>query len=419
MQDRLVVGSGPVINMSKSGDYFNFWRSTVLSIPADDPIEVFALGAEDDTIRFATPFNRDLIFYGEKGQYSISGSQPLTPTNTSLVTLSKFDTNIDAAPVATGNLVFYATKRGQEGYRTTSVRQIQPANLSENPESQEVSEQLDGYIKGTAVEVAAMTNPSVLLVRTDQSRTNLYLYNYLDRANGERLQGAWHRWDWDEIVGSLIGVSTSSDGHFLAYVIRKDKDGVPWIACEKFSMEAKMSPYPYIDALRVQDVQGCLEDLDPDKLVVAFGAGDKAFEGTYVSGILGTEDFTGAFLGVDFTSGVTPTNPFPKDSNGQNITFGRMTLGTVKVSTAQTGGIKIYSTIREGGETNVLVNYSGFYVGLPAGALGKQPVQARTFSAYIGGEVRECSYTIASNRWLPLTVTQIEWSGQLFNRNRR
>jgi hypothetical protein len=419
MQDRLVVGSGPVINMSKSGDYFNFWRSTVLAIPSDDPIEMFALGSEDDTIRFATPFNRDLILYGEKGQYSINGSQPLTPGNAALVTLSKFDTNIDASPVASGNLAFYATKRGNFGDRTTTVRQIQPANLSEDPESQEISEQLDGYIKGTAVEIAAMTNPSVLLVRTDAARNSLYLYNYLDRGNGERVQGAWHRWEWDEIVGNLIGISPSSDGFFLAYVIRKDVNDEAWLSCERFSMAGDLSPYPYLDALRVQSVPGCLDQQDATKLAVAFGSGDRAFEGSFVSNLLGNEDYTGAFLGVSYDAGVTPTNPFPKDQAGKNITFGRMTLGTVKVSTSQTGGIKIYSTLRNGAESQLLKNNSGFYVGLPEGALGKQPVQARTFTAYIGGEVRECSYTIASNRWLPITITQIEWAGQLFNRNRR
>lgn len=415
MQDRLLVGSGPVIRASKSGDYFNFWRSTTLSQPASDPVEMYALGSEDDVIRFGTPFNRDLILYGDHGQYAISGAQPLTPTGGSLETLTRYDTNIDAAPKATGNLVFYATKRGAAGSRITSVRQIQPAALAENPESRDVAEQLDGYIRGTAVEIATMTNPSVLVLRSDATRNGLYLYNYLDRGP-ERVIDAWHRWFWAPLVGDLIGITTSADGDLLAYVIRKDAEGRAWIACERFSMSSAKSDLPYLDALRPQESYGSLAGLDPEVLAVAYGAGDRAFQGTYE--VNRTGDWTGAYVGADFTAGVTPTNPFPKDREGKAISFGRMTLGQVKVTVVDTGGMFIYSRLRNG-ETTELLEFSGFYVGLPADALGTQPVVARTFPAYIGGEVRECSYTIASNRWLPLTITQIEWAGQLFNSNRR
>lgn len=416
MQDRLLVGSGPVINASKRGEYFNFWRSTVLSQPDNDPIEMFSLGSEDDTIRFATPFNRDLILYGEKGQYAISGSQPLTPRGASLVSLSKFDTNIDAAPRASGNLVFYASKRGPEGARVTSLRQIQPAALSENPDSRDISEQLDGYIRGTAVELAAMTSPSTIIVRTDASRNGLYLYNYLDRGNSERVLDAWHRWYWNPLVGSLIGLSSTPDGDFYAYMIREAADGAAWLACERFTLASGKSAYPYLDALRPQDNHGALAGGSDTELAVAFGAGPRAFEGSFLSGLSG--DWAGAFLGVSFKAGVTPTNPYPKDRDGKAISFGRLTLGTIKVTVADTGGLEIYSRLRNGAP-NQLLSFSGFYVGLPNDALGTQPIVARTFQAYIGGEVRECSYTIASQRWLPLTITQIEWAGQLFNSNRR
>lgn len=416
MQDRLIVGSNGIFNLSKRGEYFNFWRTTVLSQPDNDPIEMFSLGSEDDLIRYSTPFNRDLILYGQRGQYAISGSQPLTPKSASVVRLTAYDTNMDAAPKASGNLAFYATKRGAEGNRTTALRQIEPAALSENPDSRDISEQLDSYIRGTAIEMVTMSSPSTILVRTDASRNGLYIYNHLDRPNGERVLDAWHRWYWDPLVGSLCGLSSNGDGHFYAYMIRQGADGSAWLACERFTMASRKSSYPYLDALRPQEVHGSLADKDPTRLAQAFGAGEQQYEGHFLSD--NPDPAPGAYIGVSFKAGVTPTNPFPKDRDGKPISFGRMTLGRVKVTLAETGGCEIYSVLRDGAP-NLVASFSGFSVGMPATALGTQPIVARQVSAYIGGEVRECSYTIAALRWLPITITQIEWTGQLFNSNRR
>ena len=416
MQDRLVVGSDGIFNLSKRGEYFNFWRSTVLSQPDDDPIEMYSLGSEDDLIRYATPFNRDLILYGQRGQYAISGAQPLTPKSASIVRLTAYETNIDAAPVASGNLAFYATKRGSEGRRVTSLRQIQPAALSDNPDSRDISEQLDTYIRGAAVEMVTMSSPSTVLVRTDAGRNGLYLFNHLDRPNGERVVDAWHRWYWEPLVGNLVGISTTGDGHFHAYMIREGANGAAWIACERFTLVSALSAYPYLDALRPQEGRGSLDGLDPTKLAQVHGAGEQQFEGVLMSS--NPAPAPGAFIGVSYRAGVTPTNPFPKDRNGKPISFGRMTLGRVKVTLADSGGCEIYTTIRDQ-EPQLAASFSGFYVGQSNTALGTQPVVARQVSAYVGGEVRECSYTIAALRWLPLTITQIEWTGQLFNSNRR
>ncbi len=418
IQDRLIVGSGPVLSVSRTGDYFNFFRTTILTIPDDDPFELFSLGSEEDVIKHATKFNRDLILYGEQGQYAISGAQVLTPQTASIVSVSRHGASIDAPPKASGNFAFYATKRDVDGNKVTTLHQIQPAALSDNPESTDVAQQLDGYLQGTAMELHTLTSPNTVLLRTDASRTSVFMFNYLDKAGtGERLLDAWHRWSWKPEVGHLIGISSGGSGDILAFVIRKGGDGAAWLACERFTLSGLQSGLPYMDALRLNTAPGSLVGLSADKLAVAHPAGPNAFEGYVMSQLTGIEDLTGTYRGVLMDAYVTPTNPFPRDRNGQPISFGRLTLGAVRVTVADTGGFSI--SAKAYNQEDVLLDFNGFIVGASTSVPGTQPRVSQTFQTYIGGEVRECSWTIHSKRWLPLAITEIEWAGQIFNRERR
>lgn len=420
-QDRLHVAAGPIVTASRRGDYFNFFRASVLTLKDDDPYEDYSLGSEEDVIKYAIQFNQDCILFGLKGQYMISGRVVQTPKTASIVSISRYESTVDAAPKASGNYVFYPAKKGPPEKRVTALFQMQPAALSNNPESPDVSQQLDNYIQGTVLELVTLATPNTAIIRTDASRNGFYLYNYLDRAdNGQRVLDAWHRWNWAPLVGSLMGLSISAEGAVLAYLIRQGSDGAAWIACERLTLSGAPSDLPHMDALRSQDSPGSLTGLDPSLIAKAFGGGAaKPWLGNTLEQIAANPnpaDYTGAWMGVHYDSYTVPTNPFPKDRNGKTITFGRMTLGTVKVSLAYAGGCVIAS--RRNGVTATVAEFNGFRVGSPAAVPGTQPILTATVQGYIGGEVRESSYSIASKRWLPLTITAIEWTGQLFNRQR-
>lgn len=422
-QDRLLVGSGPVISASRPGDYFNFFRQSALTVPDNDPVEIFSLGAEEDFIKFSTPFNRDLLLYGRKGQYALSGRQVFSPRTAGIIAVpvSKYDNSVDAAPVASGRFAFYAKKRGPLDDLVTSLHQMQPAALSDNPDSDDISQQLDTYLKGTAVELVTVTKPNTVILRTDASRNGLYIYNYLDKSgSGERVLDAWHRWEWSPLLGHAVAISTNAEGHLLVFMVRQGSGGSSWLACERFTLSGALSTKPYMDGLRLYSAPGSLAGLTATALGVAYGAGANAFEGALLSAVLAQvppPTMAGAYLGVLSDSSLTPTNPYPKDRNGRAITFGRFTLGPIKLSVTDTGGCVITAT--RFGSSEVIADFNGLVVGSPTAILGTQPLATTTISGYVGAEVREGSYTVTSKRWLPLTVTAIEWAGQLFNHERR
>src|SRR5690606_25534536 len=69
IQDRLLIAAGSVLFLSRPGDYLNWWRTSVLTIDDSDPIEMFALGAEDDVISAGVPYDRSLVLFGARKQY--------------------------------------------------------------------------------------------------------------------------------------------------------------------------------------------------------------------------------------------------------------------------------------------------------------------------------------------------------------
>lgn len=428
-QDRLVIGSGATLYFSRTGDYQNFWRQSVLTVDATDPIELFALGAEDDTIRVSTTYDRNLLLFGKRKQYVVSGRQPLTPANASIVVQSSHEDAVDSFPVNSGNYVFYNKYRNG----VTSTHQVQIGTLVDTPESYEVSKQLDRYVVGQPHEILAVTSPNTVFLRTRAVRDAVYVYTYLDSSTGsERLFDSWSRWQWEPNMGSIIGLS-KHDGDIILYTVRRGRPSSGsesiYIAADRFVLDTSPSKYPYLDNLRleadltaagasVSDAMNGVEDRS-----VAYGAGSVLFNlglpQTRRAELEQAYPSTGInrYTGWNYPAYVTPTNPYILDSNGKAIVSGRLTLMGVNVSVADTGGLIGEVTTPNG--TTRPTSFTGHIIGRKTNLVGRAPIVTTNVSVSIGREVRECSYTLSARDWLPLTITAIEWHGQFFNNTPR
>lgn len=433
-QDRLVIGSGAVLFFSRPGDYFNWFKASVLSVLDDDPVELYALGSEDDTIKTSTTYDRNLMLFGKRKQYAVNGRAPLTPKSASIVILSSHEDAVDADPINSGNFVFYAKTRNG----LSSVHQVQIGTLADTPETYTVSQQLDRYIVGKPVELVAVTSPNCVLVRTDAARNQLYTYAYLDNATGAaRLFDSWSRWEWNSRIGDIVGLSRYG-GDVLVYTLRhgldKDANAKVWFACDKFVLDTSVSPYPYADSLRTTQAVltptansflNLVSDLG-DITYLAYG--DDTSYPTYK--FLGTDmDHVDTFLeqypaaplhtwaGIRYDAYVTPTNPYIRDQKGIAIVIGRLTLGRIAISVADTGGLIVQVDTANG--SKIATDFSGRILARTSDRVGQAPVVTTVVPASVGKEVRECTYTIKAKTFLPLTITAIEWTGQYFNNARR
>lgn len=424
-QDRLLIGSDAVIRCSKVGDYLNFFRSSVLTVPADDPLEMLSQGSEDDLIRYSALYDRDLVLFGKR-QYLISGRAPLTPTSGNMPVMSSHEGANDARPVAAGSVIFYA----KQGHDRTSVHQIEPGRNSEAPESFPVSSQLDDFMPGYPSELTWAPKPTTLLVRVRDEQHKLFVFSYLDSSD-RRLQDCWHEWRYDEALGPIIGASVVREGVVL-FTLRQVLDAGAtqrtYAVADLQSLDGQLSPRPYLDSSRVwEDVvatPGSLHDEAPG-WAVAYGDGSD-------SRLLGVADVSDTdavallvedlgdeehlIIGRPFESYWVPTNPLMRDGDGGAMSTGRLVVTSLLVGFTNSSGFR--STVTAYGQ-DAVYTFNGRLLGDVGNLVGRVPVTTGRQSVIVGREAQEYTHTIAALTWLPLSIAAVDWTGQAFHRPRR
>lgn len=412
-QDRLIIGSQNYVNASKAGDYLNFWRSSAVNIADDDPIEIFAHGSEGDVLRHATLYNGNLVIFGDRQQYGISGDSLFTPKSPLIKAFSANKDSVDAKAQTSGNFIFYA-QHGDEG---TSLHQMRVGALNgQQTVTDEMSDDLGSWLYGTPLQITALTAPNLVMFRTREHPQDFYLYRYEDnKNNGQRMLESWARFEYHPALGQIIGVSS----HKKNALVFTARGGL--VACDVFDPKGEPDTHGCIDSRASfgtptgvnTAAASCVVNATSPYFLLGCPYGD-------VDEFLPQlEGLTTAQLeyGVASDAWVVPTNPFPRDQNGQAVLDGRMALNRVTVDVENTAGM--LAIVRTRNTSVTTTDFEGRILGDSDNIVARQPVYRGELSISVGREVRECTYEIRSKNWLPLRVTGLAWVGQTFNNVRR
>lgn len=454
-QDRLVLCSGSTVNMSRPGDYFNFYRQSTLVLGEDDPVEVYALGSEGDTIRQATVYDRNLLLLGDQFHYTMSGRVAQTPTAASISVQATIQGTSGALPKSAMQHTFFLKEDTQ--LAACRLMQIQLGLFQDSPAVEDVSKQLRDYINGSPAEMAIVTGPSAVFVRTEHFLRaqgafpiarpwGIYCYNYLDQADGQRLTESWSAWEWHEALGTPIGLTTTSSGDgilvfTMAFGRNESSQMVRSVLVQQFSARPDPTGLPYLDGLRPAseaEATGLFttaaEAGVKEAVYTAPGAGnsfiapserypllhphytvgDAAPEGLDTFRWTGVQGYrtqyiaaypaaptTDLWTGLAFPAYVDLTQPFVRDSDGRVQDMGRLTLTWFRCTLTKTAGFQ--ARVRDLGGTSRTVGFTGEYERLrydqtiPVG--------------------RDCKYVqvrLEARDWMPLTINGITWQGQWF-----
>ncbi len=417
-QDRLMIGSGAVLRVSKTGDYLNFFRSSLLTVPSDDPFEMLSQGSDDDELRHSQLYDRDIVIFGKNRQYVISGSTPLTPTSANMATMSSHSDAADLPPLAAGGVMFYGKLDGG----SSSVHQIQPGLVANSPEAFLVSGQLDDYLSGDAIELAKFSKPAPLFLRATGARNTLFTFRYLDHQSG-RKQDAWGRWDFHPDLGPVVGMQSTSEG-LLVFTIR-EAHGSLWMVADLCPMLPGLSSTPYLDSQRAwADVATDTGSVRPDSPGAWYVAFDDSSEFRLIGSPL--EDAaalfeqwplgTGPTVGAEMSTQYTLTNPVVRDRNEQAITVSNLTVTKFVLSMTNSSGYTA-EVVTAGG--SVITAFNGRVLGDPNNIIGRVPVTDYQTSVAVGENTKKFTMNLHAITWLPFTLTAVEWVGQWFNRTQR
>jgi len=419
-QNRLLVGSGGALAVSQTDEYLNFFRNTVLTLPADSPFEMFPQGSEDDELFHSALYDQDLVIFGKDRQYLISGTVALSPTSANMPVMASYEGAADAPPTAAGGFIFFA-KRGEQ---YSSVFQIQPGLNEKSPDAFPASSQIDRYIVGGAVELLSATGtPSLIFLRTASSQNSLYVFAYLDKQDGRKMD-SWSRWDFNPVLGPIVGMSNDSDG-ILTVSLRLSGSTV-YIAADHCPTLTGLSSKPYLDSQRewaeVSAGTGSVTPSSGEEWGVAFDSRNtKRLSGALMPDVT---DFlaahpttTGLVAGAIQDAFLIPTNPFMRDGKDKVILSGRLTVSRVTVAFKETSGFTWELSYKDTVLTEV--RFNGRILGEPEDFIGIEPITTGQHNIPICRETRQYELTLRARSWFPLTLTAMEWTGQFFNRVQR
>lgn len=460
-QDRLCIGAGGGVSMSKIGEYFTFFKTTVLSELDNDPLEVFATGSADDTIRHATAHEMNLFVHGDKRHYMINGRQPITPTNAFMGVMWAVDNSAAAQPVSNGANLFITKEELQVG--ATRLLQVQPGMYQDIPQLNDVSQQLRDYVNGFPAESVAFLNPGCVFIRTEPilrskygfpraRRNGIYMYMYLD-VGEQRPQEAWGSWEWSEFLGQPVGIASAGFGDTLRiYTLTYGEDMFGLKNRGVLAMRASIRPdptgMPCLDGMQLADPAqtGGLftpnmsaaskaqlftspgaefsyevppDGHDPDVVIPdgplwSVGDGDptlvdsrrwKGSNGWLADfviehGPVTEKQANGIFTGFEYHAYAELTNPFVRNQEGK-AQPGLLKLTRMTVTTTRTVGMR--ATWKDfDGKTEVL-NFGGEY----------SQIDYKN-SVFIGRDTRYVQVRLQSVKWYPLTINSIAWTGNWF-----
>lgn len=407
MHDRLLAAVGTKLTVSRVTDYLNVFRSTVLSVPASDPFEVAPPGADDDVFRHGVMFDRNLVVFGDKRQYIVSGRTALAPTAANVQVMASHNEAGSVPPVAAGNLIFYA-KRGEVG---GSLWQVLPGDNPDTSQSFTASAQLTNYLPPALLDITAVAQPQAALLRAAGQPSTLYAYFYRDSQEG-RVQAAWCKLQYHQEIGAILGTVNHREGFIMLSV--RNAAANTWVVADYQSLNGTTPLLPHLDSARpwtsvAGSAIGALNAHAAYARPVTYQLRGGAVGSMALTALVTQYGSSGLWQGFVSPAYVAPTNPFIRDRNDKAITTGRLTITKHLVTVSDTQRFS-YSV------NGVVADHTGIVEG---DTIGTVQLRDKQVSVPIGKETRAYSWQVTASEWLPLTITGIEYVGQYFNRAQR
>lgn len=204
-RNRLGIIAGDNVILSEAGQYYNFFPTTVTDILDSDPIDVAVDSNQAIKLLYATPFNKELLLFGNKAQFIMSAQDILTPKNVSVQQSTAFDI-ADVEPVVLGPNAYFAVEKNN--YSTIREYYVQPDSLSND--ASDITAHCPNYIPKNIIKLVGSSKNDMLFALSSDTPNTVYVYNFYWQGQ-EKAQSAWHKWTFDsanifniEVIGSNL-----------------------------------------------------------------------------------------------------------------------------------------------------------------------------------------------------------------------
>lgn len=447
-QNRLFFLAGEAVVMSKSNEFFNFYRSTVQDELPDEPIDIYSDTDKTNDLSGYAILDGDLVFFSRNGQFLQSGEKPITPETANLKYVSTFESIPEVQPVAAGDVIFFAFTYGS----FTGIREFFTDSVIATKKAVPVTDHVNRYIQGRARQLVASGSQNYLFVLAEPKNT-IYVYQWLWQGE-ERVQSSWGTWKIAE--GDSIEY-ISLEGDYLRLFVRTQLGDVNLEQIDLseknywgLGYQVKLDRAETITFNRnssgkwVAEIPEWTRFYRGDSFVILQGADcidagsiiDYEFQGfgldgTMVSGNfetndelmeyrLGSEanvDTAECIIGLPYEFVYEPTMPFLRDGNGQVMDSDRLMLNAAAINYDRLGNMQVCVKNDYGVERKYTCN--GRVLGKVNNIVGLRDNDSGSFTFPIRQQNDRVTFTITSSSPYEIQLRDMEWTGQFKQRGRR
>lgn len=448
MQNRVVFYSGenyvttqPIIEGST--EPWNLFITSVRTALATDPIDIKPAG-DPQNLLWGTMLAKHLIVTGRDGQYIVSGDEALTNANMQLLRTSRVACDINVAPAAGPDRLFFVSSRESRGYAQVVEYTINVSTMK--PEIRTITKHCPTFLQGTPRQIVVDPTSQTVFVLMQDTKT-IYVYEWYE-DNSKLLQSAWHRWEFKKDVlrmsvleGSLYIVTLDSDclclniekiqlngsindvdfwnspvldGRYLLtpeLVYVGGATTPSWCVVTPFTIQEDAIPAVVIQSgeidgvpiLRLPGVEVLTEYVDEHTLRLT------QMDPVKVSEEVGLQ--VQVYVGYKFDSYIKPTMPFPQDYRGNAYIPSAMIYLSWEVYAINSGPI-VY-TVEHDAMASISVPSVQYLLGRSTTTLDTVPLGDSKTRFYVGGYRGKVQLVISRiNSHRPFCIDYIKWSGR-------
>lgn len=202
-KNRLGLLTDTSVIFSEADQYFNFFRTTVLTLLDSAPIDVGIAHTKVTKLKHAVAFQEKLVLFSEQTQFILQGNDLLTPKTVNIAPVTEYEKKEVGAPVTVGNFIYFTYPRGSY----TGVYEYAVDSSSEVYSASDLTAQVPAYVPSQVYDFVGSANENTLIGRSTATN-DVYVYRYFWQGN-DKIQSSWSKFTFaNSIVG--IGVIEST-----------------------------------------------------------------------------------------------------------------------------------------------------------------------------------------------------------------
>lgn len=192
-QGRLGFLSEAAIILSEVGQPQNFWRTTQLSAPSGDRIDISATEDQGRTLRYAVPLDERLLLFSPDSQVLVSNTgTTLSVESIVAPVVSKFEGLEKSPPTIIGRSVYFPYANSS----FTGLRELVPLPDSVSIGDLNLTSAIPRYIPlGSDHRIVGSSTDDIIFVSSKAEPNALYIFKFLKDTRDQYQYTAWCKWE--------------------------------------------------------------------------------------------------------------------------------------------------------------------------------------------------------------------------------